>query len=226
MTTSFDSEFRGARRFAVHAATGLVLIAALSACGGQASTTETSTAENTEAACTQVDAPLVEIPTPYAAEPLLRIPQPAGWERSTEFDGGGIRFTLMDSDSPEPQNIATVTVGRLDESADADSEALLDELRDDMIEGLQAQGFPTDYETTATTVCGLPARKHSRTATPTSLGASASPRRTVTGLSVISKQDDDVYWIQLIVGAHPDSPADTREGETILSGFQVLPPPA
>ena len=178
-------------------------------------------------ACTQVDAPMMEVPAAYSTDPLLRIPQPAGWERSTEHESGDpsmTSHTLLDSNSTAPQNVATVTLGRLPEPTDGDPQKILDGLQGDMAETLEAQGMPTDYVSTTETVCGLPARKYTRNATDAGLGGGAPTGRTVTSLHVIAKQDEDVYWAQVIVGVQPGNSEYDRDAETIVSGFQVLPP--
>lgn len=207
------------------ALTVVAVVAGLAGCSSDDSTPSASSATSVDpqAACTSVDAQMVEIPTPYSAEPLVRIPQPAGWERSGEFDKKLYRMALLDSDSSDPQNIATVSVGRLPEPADADPQTILDDLQNRMMEQLEANNFPTDYVTTETTVCGLTARKHTRAASPS--GSGGNTGRSVTNLDVISKVDGDVYWTQLVVGTQPGNPADERDAQTIVDGFQVLPPP-
>ena len=46
--------------------------------------------------CTSVDAPMTKIPDHTDEEPLLRIPQPQGWERLTMMDSQLIRFGQQD----------------------------------------------------------------------------------------------------------------------------------
>src|SRR4051812_48225072 len=44
--------------------------------------------------CTKVDAPMVSIPDHNDEEPVMKIPQPEGWERVTMMDSQLIRFTM------------------------------------------------------------------------------------------------------------------------------------
>jgi hypothetical protein len=65
-----------------------------------------------QSACTPVDAPMLNIPTASDDEPRMRIPQPQGWERSTEFDNvdESVRFSLVNTDlvGDEAPDIAVV----------------------------------------------------------------------------------------------------------------------
>src|SRR5262245_17009720 len=44
--------------------------------------------------CTKVDAPMTSIPDHTDEEPVMKIPQPEGWERVTMMDSDLIRFTM------------------------------------------------------------------------------------------------------------------------------------
>ena len=44
--------------------------------------------------CTSVDAPMTPIPDHTDEEPVMKIPQPDGWERVTMMDSELIRFTM------------------------------------------------------------------------------------------------------------------------------------
>src|ERR1700754_3064627 len=46
------------------------------------------------AQCTQVDAPMTKVPFRVDDEPVMKIPQPDGWERVTMMDSDLIRFTM------------------------------------------------------------------------------------------------------------------------------------
>jgi hypothetical protein len=48
--------------------------------------TDGTAAVGDPAACTHVDAPMLDIPTASDTKPRMRIPQPPGWGRSTELD--------------------------------------------------------------------------------------------------------------------------------------------
>lgn len=109
--------------------------------------------------CTPVDAPMLNIPTVSDDEPRLRIPQPPGWERSTEFDNldEGVRFSLVNTDlfgDEAPENSVVVTV---EPAPDADAQTSFERTRADLVYILDEEGLPTDMETTGGAVCGLPA---------------------------------------------------------------------
>lgn len=205
----------GLRRAAIRVAAVLALSVSVAACAGEeAAPSENSVAASQEA-CTKVDAPMLDIPS-GDDEPRLRIPQPPGWERSTEFDNDLTRFALLGSDASAPQNIVTVSLGILPEPADGDMQTILDDLKTQMISVLEANDMRTNYVTTETTVCGQPARTHTSEGT--------LPGRTVTGLHVVTKHEGNVYWAQVVVGVKPDNATYKRDADTIVSGFQMLPP--
>jgi hypothetical protein len=48
--------------------------------------------------CKQVSAPMAPIPSRAAGQPLLRIPQPAGWQRTSILDSEIIRYAMGNKD--------------------------------------------------------------------------------------------------------------------------------
>src|SRR3990170_6163377 len=63
--------------------------------------------------CTHVGAPMVEVPT-SGAEPQMRIPEPEGWERSTEVESvdATVRFAIANSNGPT-QHATAIMVERV-----------------------------------------------------------------------------------------------------------------
>jgi predicted small secreted protein len=167
--------------------------------------------------CTQVAAPLADIPT-SDTEPRMRIPQPPGWEYSAERDNAdSIRFTLF-----RPGPIATepphdVVLVSLEPAPDADAQTIFDGLRANLATSLDAKGLPAELATATTTVCGLPAQ----TVTYTNTGV--QPARTVTTLHVVSKVGGDTYLSAVIATSERDDPTYRDDSKTILEGFEMLP---
>lgn len=178
-------------------------------------------------ACAQVDAPKVEIPTVSADEPRLRIPQPYGWESTTLSDYFGIdkeslRFTLVNSPSVFAEdNIALVGIREVPVS---EPEAIFEEGRARMVEAIEALGVQADMTMTASTLCGLPARKYTLEISASSTGA--APEGTSAAgnyLHVLAEIGGRTYLVVVIMVGTNDIPAYQRDAETILTGFEVLP---
>jgi hypothetical protein len=223
-------------RAVLRAATGLALIV-LAACGAEDSAPEQPAAHTTlpvssstaaagnAGACAHVDVPMMDIPTVTDTEPQMRIPQPPGWARNTELDNvdKSLRFTLANAGGSErPQNVAVVA---LEPAPDADAQKLFDTLRADLVKQLEAKNLPTNVKTTARTVCGLPAQMLVHPGASPGTAAGAPPARPSTVLQVVSKTGGQTYLISVTVTVQSDT-THQRDAETILTGFEVLPPAA
>jgi hypothetical protein len=171
-------------------------------------------------ACRQVDAPMVDIPTASDTEPRMRIPQPPGWEPLTDLgDVEVTRFALESHDPADdeyPRRVVGVTLDRLPH---ADAQTIFDETRVELMYQFEQKGWPTDMATTATTVCGLPAERVTY-AGDLALGASSA-----TFVWVAIETPGHTYLATLFQTFEPGEPIQ-HDAETILSGFQVLPPKA
>lgn len=170
------------------------------------------------AACTQVAAPLADVPT-RDTEPRVRIPRPPGWEYTAEPDGGrdSIRFTLFRPGpiaAEPPHNVVLVS---LEPAPDVDAQTMFDQLRTQLTRTLDAKGLPTELAATATTVCGLPAQ------TFTYANTRVQPAQTVTVLQVMSKVGGDTYLSAVIATTERDDPRYQGDAEMILKGFEMLP---
>ena len=173
-------------------------------------------------ACAHVDAPMLDIPAVSDSEPQMRIPRPRGWERSDELDGvdEGIRFGMVGTDlfgDEPPQNVVVVT---LEVMPDVDAQTIFDKTRTDLVEMLDEKNLPTDLTTTAGTVCGLPAE------TITYAGDAPQNAHPATILSVVAEAGGDTYQAAVVLTTEPGKPTYERDAETILMGFEVLPPAA
>jgi hypothetical protein len=210
-------------RTAVSAA-AVALAASLAAC---TTVTHGAAVVGDRGPCTHVDAPMLNIPTASDSEPQMRIPQPPGWAHSTELDNvdESIRFTLAntDLDGEPPQNAATVIVESV---PDTDAQTIFDEFEAGMVEVLDEEGLQTDITRTAGTLCGLPSETVTLAgADDTQMGAAVNtlPPGPATTLLVVAESGGDTYLVAVVQTIEPDSPTYQRDGETILTGFEVLP---
>lgn len=228
-------------RVGLRAATTLALAVSLAACAGEPASPEESVADTTRpvmsdaavvgdpAACTRVDAPMLDIPGASDTEPQMRIPQPPGWERSSELDNVDevLRFALANTDLGAYEHPQNVVVVGLEPAPDADAQAIFDNLRVELVKMLDAKNLTTDLTTTAGTVCGLPTQTITYAGTAMGLGAMNAPQgRPATILNVVTKSGGHTYLVTLMTTTEPDNPKYQRDAETILRGFQVLPPAA
>lgn len=181
--------------------------------GGALSGVAASAAE-----CEAVDAPLATIPALADDEPVLRIPQPQGWERSTSRDSELIRFASLNrgliSDSFAPNVV--VTLESVPGIQDSDVAFGVQRMQ------LERAFGATDLRSTEHTLCGLPAETV-RYQTPTLGNVAAHP---ATGVGAVLHSADRTYMSTVTVQTtDPEDPTYRRDAEMILSGFQMLPPP-
>lgn len=171
----------------------------------------------TAAECTAVDVALSTIPSQATGEPVLKIPQPDGWERVTMMDSELIRYAMRNidlvSDGFAPTAVVTL------ESQPGRSEP--DEVFEAQRRGLESGLGATDVRTAETTLCGLPAETVDYTI-PADGGLPPHPARVV---CAVLQTDDRTYAMTVTVqGAEPENPTYKRDSEAILTGFQMLSP--
>ena len=174
--------------------------------------------------CQTVSAPLTDIPTRTDQEPKLRIPVPAGWERATQLDSEQIRFAIRNpklaADNFTPNAVVTLQkvsadLGKPDQILQAQTDQLTKKLN------------ITDVKSTSTKVCGAPALSSTYITPELRLNPKAPgiPPRTATSLGMVYRGDDANYvatvTIQTVKGDNPEFISDS---DTILKGFQILPP--
>lgn len=172
--------------------------------------------------CRQVDAPMVDIPTASDTEPRMRIPQPPGWQALTDLgDVELTRFAMVHGDPAEyPRKIVAVALDRVSDASHADAQTIFDGTRTDLVELFAERGWSTELTTTAGTVCGLPAE------TVTYAGAPTPDAKPITMLWVVTETSGHTYLAMVTQDTEPNDTTYQRRAETILSGFQVLPPAA
>ncbi len=170
--------------------------------------------------CTHVAAPMLDVPASSSTEPRMRIPQPAGWERTTELEeeDGHTRLALSDADAAVIVMVRSIP--------DDDPATIFDNFHIGMLEGLEEEGLSADLTRTADHLvraalrddhhrggrhvhrrrCECAAERFGRR-----LGRGGRIRRR--HLSDRGRADHDAA----------ENPAQRRDAEKILTGFEVLP---
>lgn len=174
-------------------------------------------------ACTHVGAPMVEIPT-SGAEPQMRIPEPAGWERSTEVEGvdATVRFAIANSGNGPIEHTTAVMVERV---PDADAQTIFDDFEAHLVQILDEEGMQTDLTRTAGEVCGLPSATFTYAAAVMSLGTTMDEKATeeAKNMLVVAESGGDTYLVAVVQSTVPGNAKYQRDTETILKGLEVLP---
>jgi hypothetical protein len=167
--------------------------------------------------CTPVDAPLTDIDVVDDEEPVLRIPQPDGWERFTEMDSDLFRFTMTNIDLASDQFAPTVVVTLESKRGMEDPTVVFEAQRQSLELGFGA----TDLSVIERVQCGLPAEVIEYT-TPPLGGLGALPAQV---LIAVMHTDDRTYAVT--VTSQTDDPLNPQyqsDTEQILGGFQMLAP--
>ncbi|WP_236950270.1 LpqN/LpqT family lipoprotein [Mycobacterium sp. MS1601] len=179
----------------------------------------TAGAFTSEADCTPVDAPLTDIEPVDDGEPILRIPQPDGWDRYTEMDSDLFRFTMTSIDLASDNFAPTVVVTLESKSGKEDPTVVFESQRESLEIGFGA----TDLVVTEQLHCGLPAELIEYTTPP--IGAvGALPARV---LIAVMHTDDRTYAVTVTSQTDdPRNPQYESDTDQIIGGFQILPPEA
>lgn len=174
--------------------------------------------------CQTVSAPLTDIPTRTDQEPKLRIPVPDGWERATQLDSEQIRFAIrspkLATDNFTPN--AVVTLQKI--SADLGKP---DQILQAQLDQLTKKLDIKDVQSTPTKVCGAPALTSTYITPELRLNPKVPgvPPRKASSLGVVYRSGDDNYVATVTVqSVKADNPAYAGDSDTILKGFQILPP--
>jgi hypothetical protein len=194
--------------------TGRPAVSALSDAGAQAPVVATPK----RSVCEEVLAPLSPIQSRSPAEPVLRIPQPPGWQRASGLDSEIVRYAMSNQDLTGngfmPTAVVTLESGP---GTDKDQQKIFDQERATLSDRLGV----TNMRTTETTRCGQRAEVVRYDAP--ALGQ--IPPRAATTLIVIAAFSGNDYAATVTVqAADPDNPTYVRDSQAILTGFQMLPP--
>jgi hypothetical protein len=166
--------------------------------------------------CAPVDAPLATIPAHGITEPVLKIPQPDGWDRQTALDSELIRYALRANGLQRDGFAPTAVVTFETVPGTVDPAAVFDGERESM-----AKFGASDMQITDQTLCGLPAQAVNYTAPV----MGPVPPRPAMMMCVVMHANDQTYAAAVTVqSTDPDNSTYQRDAHLILSGFQMLPP--
>lgn len=170
--------------------------------------------------CETVEAPLTDIdPAPRApddSEPIMRIPQPDGWDRVTELDSQMIRFSMRNPSLGLPTFAAAAVVTVESHPGELDAQDFFAQSRDALAQAFGGEGMT--YEDG--TLCGLPAQTIKYILPPQMANTPAVP---ATALMVVAFNGGRTYGVALTMQSpSPDNPDYQRESAEILRGFQVV----
>jgi hypothetical protein len=168
--------------------------------------------------CEQVSVPLTAIDPRAAGEPQLKIPQPSNWERASMLDSDVIRFTMRNKNLAA-HNFMPTAVVTLESVPDgsSDNKAIFDQERAALVDRLGA----TDLSTSETTRCGDEAELVDYDAP--SMGR--IPPRKIRTLMVAGTFGNSTFVSTVTVqSTDPGNRVYTRDTDTVLTGFQMLPP--
>jgi hypothetical protein len=177
--------------------------------------------------CAHVNSAMLDIPTTGSTEPQMRIPQPAGWESTTQLEDPdtSIRLTAANTDADADEPLWNVVDVMVEPVPNADAQTIFDGFQASLSDILREEGVHADLTRTAGTLCGLPSETVTLAGADTKMGAAlnAMPGNPATTLLVVAESGDDTYLIAVVQAIDPDNPTYQRDAETILTGFEVLP---
>lgn len=213
-----------ARRGVRGAAVALAAAAVLSGCGkvvaGTATVGEAAGAPGGGGdvrACNHVDAPMADISAQDDTEPLLRVPQPAGWVRDPSLDNNLIRYRMVNNSLTEyilPPNIVVslVHVSNVEPKAEFDEQQ----------QALQAMPANSNVVSSRGKQCGYPAASLSFNQPPIAPG---TPQRTLRARSMLVGKGAHQFLVTATVQTNdPDNPSYQKDAQIMLDGLQVTTP--
>ena len=166
--------------------------------------------------CTSVDAPLTTIPGHGDDEPVMKIPQPEGWDRVTLMDSELIRFTMRNIGLANDGFASTAVVTLESVRGNSRPRGGVRRASTRRWMGLGA----TDLQITEHTLCGLPAE--TLTYITPAMGP-LLPHPAMVVCAVLQTDDTTFAMTATVQTADPGNPDYQRDSETILTGFQMLP---
>lgn len=176
-------------------------------------------AESDASRCETVDPPLTTIPAIRDDEPVMKIPQPQGWVRSTKLDSELFRFAMVNRSLVRDDFASNVVVTL--ESAPGIEQP--DGVFESQRESLESTFGATDLRIAEHTLCGLPAETVQY---QTPVMGNLAPHPGTVVITVLHTDDTTYVASVTIQTADPDNPKYQRDADMILKGFQMLPPKA
>jgi hypothetical protein len=172
--------------------------------------------------CTKVDAPMTTVPpasgSPDDSEPVMRVPQPEGWDRVTELDSAMIRFTMGNRSMGVDNFAASAVVTIESHPGKLDADSFFDQAR----EALTSAFDTANVDYTDGTVCGLPAQTIHYVIQQM---AGLKQPIAATAVMVVVFTGGKTYGVVLTIQSpKPDEPLFKRDEDAILAGFQVMAP--
>ena len=170
--------------------------------------------------CKQVSPPLSSIESRSPTEPVLRIPQPSGWQHTSMLDSELIRFAMSNAELAGNGFMPTAVVTLESASGtNQDQQEIIDQERTTLVDHLGV----TNLHRTDTILCGQRAQIVSYDAP----AMDQIPPRKAKTLIVVAAFSGNTYAVTVTVqAADPDNPTYLRDTQAILAGFQMLPPDA
>ena len=174
-------------------------------------------AEADASQCETVEAPLTTIPAVRVGEPVMKIPQPQGWTRTTKLDSDLFRFAMVNRSLAVTDFASNVVVTLESAPGQRTSGRVFESQRD----ALESTFGASDLSVTEHTLCGLPAETV-QYETPAMGNVAPHPGTVV---MAVLRTDDTTYAATVTIQtADPADPTYQRDAETIPKGFQLLPP--
>ncbi|MBU3749125.1 MAG: hypothetical protein FGM52_01510 [Mycobacterium sp.] len=176
--------------------------------------------DDAAAACQTVDAPMLDVPRGDDQEPLLRVPVPEGWEQPPQLDPTepSIRMAILNPGLAAEDFTPNAVIALKKIAADgADAQQILDAQNEVLI----GKAGVTGLSSRGGEACGLPAMTSSYT-TP---AIDIIPARSATTRVVVYAGADATYVATVTIQAiDTQTGSYNQDAQTILEGFQVLPP--
>lgn len=168
-------------------------------------------------ACNHVDAPMVDIETQDNGEPLLRVPQPAGWIRDPNLDNQLIRYRMVNN-AMARYILAPNIVVSLVHLSNVEAQAEFDKQK----QSLQAMPSNSNLTGSRGMQCGYPAATLGFDQPPVAPG---TPLRSVRARSMLVGTGAKQFLVTATVQSNdPDNPVFQKDAQVMLDGLQVTTP--
>lgn len=167
--------------------------------------------------CADPTVELIDLKSFDDAEPMIRMPLPAGWERNTTMDSEFVRGTINAPDLADEDQMTMPVINVVIEDAGA-AGVDADEVIDFELASLEQIGA-TINKRTPIQVCGLPAERFEVTA------ALMGPQEVDLTSVVIVYESGSALYAVVVTAQGPDTqdPQYLEAVDTVIEQIQVLP---